>query len=137
MKIFIAYKFTGEDINELRQTLSEICGVLHDSGYSTYCSIEQEDTFQKQGHTHQQIIKSALNELSSSDALLAYVNSSSRSEGQLMELGYAMAKDKPIILAYKKGVNVHSSKAVADRLIEFADHTDLLKKLAELKIPVL
>ncbi len=134
MKIFIAYKFTGEDVNELRRTLSEICAVLHGVGYSTYCSIEQEDDFQRQGHTHQQIIENALQELRSSDALLAYVNSSARSEGQLMEIGYALAKNKPVILVHKTGTNVHSSKVMANQVIEFDDHADLLKKLADLKI---
>ena len=52
----------------------------------------------------------------------------------LIEIGYALAKKKKIILAMKEGVNFYFTEDIADKVIEFSDIKDLLIKLEILKI---
>ncbi len=134
MKIFISYKFTGEDPEVLKEGLSGICSALSTAGYDSFCNFNSEDLYQTNNYSVKQIMEHALEELDKSDALLAWINSDSRSEGMLIEIGYARAKGKKIILAAREGVNVHSSTAVADQVLEFTDLPILFEKLSTLSI---
>lgn len=134
MKIFIAYRFTGEDPVVLQKTMTKICQAVSAAGHETYCSIDKEEFFQAQNYTVNQIMEQALKDLDRHDALLAFVNSDNKSEGMLIEVGYALAKGKQIILAKRKGVHAHSLEGVASRLIEFEDLEDLNQQLSKLKL---
>jgi len=49
-----------------------------------------------------QVIKQAFIEIEKSDAIIALGESEEKSEGMLLEIGYAKAKNKKLILAIKK-----------------------------------
>lgn len=51
----------------------------------------------------------------------------------LLEIGYALAKKKKIILAIKKDIETTFIRAMADEVIEFEDVKDLSRKLGELR----
>ena len=131
-KVFLSYKFTGEVLSELQTTLSQIIKVFRDRGYEVFCSIESEDLYQKSKYTVTQMMEHALGELDSSDLVFVYNNSDNRSEGMLIEIGYALAKNKPVILAARKGININSSKAVATTVVEFEGLDELLTKVKDL-----
>lgn len=133
MEIFISFRFTGEDFGTLQQTMSEISQALIQAGHEPYCSINDEDFFLKNNFTTRQILNHALTKLEQSDVVLAFVNSDNRSEGMLIELGYALAKRKKIILAAKKGASIHTSRSIADRVIEFENLEHLRLLLNEYK----
>lgn len=134
MKIFISYKFTGEDPLVLKEGLEGICSAISESGHDTFCNFNSENFYQESKYSVKQIMEHALEELDKSDAILAWMNSDSRSEGMLIEIGYAKAKGKKIILAVKEGVNAHSSRGIADIVIEFSDLTSLFDKLKTLSL---
>jgi len=133
MKLFISYKFTGEKIEDLELALKNICSSLEKAGHVCFCSLWHEEHFQKNNFTHKQILDYALKELDQADTCLAYIKSSEKSEGMLIETGYAMAKNKKIYIAINKEVKSVFMREIADELIEFENLEELCLKLENLK----
>jgi nucleoside 2-deoxyribosyltransferase len=130
MKFFISYRFTGEDPKELETTLSAIKTTLENAGHSVYCSFWSERMFKDGSFTNGQIIDHAFGEIKKADAVFALVKSTEKSEGMLLEIGYALAKNKRFFLAIKKGVNTVFIKEKAEKLFDFENIGDLLKQLS-------
>jgi nucleoside 2-deoxyribosyltransferase len=105
--IFLSYRFTGEDINELTETLGKILSALRSVGHMVYCSIEDEKWFRENHRTNKEILKHALGRLDKSDVILAFVKSDQKSEGMLLEIGYMMARGKSFALALKREIKNH------------------------------
>ena len=133
MKIFISYKFAGENPQELEKILLEISNVLEESGHKVYSASKDEDLFIQENFSAKQILNHALTEIDNADCLLVFAKSNEKSEGMLIEIGYALAKNKKIILAIKENVNFFFTEDIADEVIEFEDFDNLLNKLKEIK----
>lgn len=129
--IFLSYRFTGEDIHELNETLGKILSSLRSVGHIVYCSIEDEDWFKENNRTNKEILEHALRQLDKSEVLLAYVKSDQKSEGMLLEIGYMIAKGKSFALALKQGTQTTFLKEYGDPLIEFNSIDDLCEKLTQ------
>ena len=125
MKCFISYRFTGEDPKELEETLKHICNLLAGCGHNSYCSFFDPGMM---NIGNKNVVLKAFKEIDSSDALLVFIKSNEKSEGMLMEVGYALAKKKKIFLLIKKGVKTTYVEEIADKVIEF-DNLKELKKL--------
>lgn len=129
--IFLSYRFTGEDVTELTETLNKILETLRSVGHNVYCSIEDEKWFRENNRTNKEILKHALEYLDKSDTILAFVKSDQKSEGMLLEIGYTMAKGKPFSLALKRDTKTTFLSEFAKSLIIFDSIDDLCKKLTE------
>ena len=129
MNIFLSYRFTGEDPKELDITLGKIISILRKSGNTVYCSIEDEAWFQEKKHSNREIMERAFIKLDESDTILAFIKLDEKSEGMLVEIGYAIAKKKRFALAIKKGVKTTSIAEMADPKIEFENLDDLCDQL--------
>ncbi len=132
MKIFLSYRYTGEDPAILKDTLQKICSSLEKSGHGHFCSLWKDGFFNENKFTYRQILEYALKELDNSDVYLAFVKSEDKSEGMLIEAGYAIAKNKKFWLAIKKGVHTVFLREMADKIIEFENLEELYKKLSKL-----
>jgi nucleoside 2-deoxyribosyltransferase len=134
MKIFITYKFAGENPKELEMTLVKIADALKKEGHIVYSAFLDEELFAKNRFTLKQILNHALKEIDSCDCIFIFARSNEKTEGMLLEIGYALAKKKKIILAAKEGVSFQFTEEIADIVIEFKDIDDLLNKLKKLKV---
>lgn len=133
MKIFIAYKFSAEkNKEELRTLLEKLSGALEAAGHSTYIHFRDVEKWGEVELSPDEIIRGALKELKSCDAIFALMMTLEKSEGMLLEVGFAKALDKKIILAIKKGERAVFLKALADDVIEFEDGDDLMNKIGEI-----
>ncbi|OGJ20177.1 hypothetical protein A3K73_02190 [Candidatus Pacearchaeota archaeon RBG_13_36_9] len=130
MKIQLAYKFTGENKEELQEILQKVIELLRDKGHETYAPIFD---FSYEGKTKEEIYTGTLDKLDESDAMFVLIRGEEKSEGMLVELGYAIAKKKKIILAIKKGIESRT-RYYAQIIIEFRDIPDMLNKLKKLEI---
>ena len=133
MKIFLSYRFTGEDPKVLKETIQKICNSLDEAGHNHFCSFWKGDFFNENKFTYKQILEHALEELDLSDVYLAFIKSEDKSEGMLLEAGYAIAKGKKFILAIKKGIYTVFLREMADQVIEFKNIEELCEKLKNLK----
>jgi nucleoside 2-deoxyribosyltransferase len=132
MKVFLSYRFTGEDPSELKEVLKRLCASLDKSGHDCFCAFWKNDFFNENKFTYKQILDYAFNEIDNSDCLLAFVKSAEKSEGMLLEIGYALAKKKKFILAIKKGLDTVFLHEMADQVIDFENLEELHEKLTTL-----
>lgn len=133
MKIFLSYRFTGENPKILKKTIRNIGDSLEKAGHNCFCSFWQGSFFKENNFTHKQILEHALNELEKSDVYLAFIKSEDGSEGMLIEAGYAVALKKKFYLAIKRGVKTVFLREIANKVIEFGQLDELYKKLGQLK----
>lgn len=129
-RYFIAYRHTGEDILELEQRLSKIEIALSTHKIKAYATLSEEEEFVKDEYTAGQIMERAFQKIASMDGLFVLINSNDKSEGQLMEVGYAIAMKKPVIVAHQKDAKTYVPE-LANLSIVYDDMNDLVQKIKE------
>ncbi len=93
-KLFLSYAFTGEDKETVTNRMDKVRSLLRELGFNAYCNFDDPNVA---GHTMPgQYIESAIKELKTRDVLIALIVSERRIQGQLMEIGAALALDKPV-----------------------------------------
>jgi len=133
LKIFLSFKFTGENKEELEKTTQKIGQSLVRAGLEYFCGFEREAFFKKNNFTGKQLLEYTLKQLDVCDCVLAFIKSEEKSEGMLLEVGFGLAKNKKIILAIKKGIKTGFLHGIADQIIEFENLDELYAKLGGLK----
>ena len=131
-KIFISYRITGEDREELKTTMQRICQSIETVGFDCFYSFQKDDFFQENNFTKKQILEYAPKEIDKADCVLVVVKSQEKSEGMLLEIGYALAKNKKIVLAIKKDIQTVFLCEMASSIIEFENLDDLNARLSVL-----
>lgn len=131
MKIFVSFRYTGETYESLVEFFRPVCDTLERAGHTVFCSLWKEESYKQQGLSPRDMLFDTCNEMNSRDALLAVVRSSDRSEGMLMEVGYALAKKKPVYAAVHADVFTYIPD-VAHKSIRFSTSAELLTKLSDL-----
>lgn len=128
MKIFIGQAVTGEDINKLREESKKIIKILEEAGNDCYCTILEGDEWEKNLLPGDKL-KHAFKIIDKHDIFLAIVRSEKRSEGMLMEIGYAISRNKKLILAINENVQNTYLREMANKIIEFKTLDELNEKL--------
>ena len=111
MKIFISYKFTGENLSELGEFMNKVCQSLKKNKHEPLTTFWDKDIFEKNKSSLNEIMQTALNYLDKSDLHLIIIKSNEKSEGTLIEYGYSLDKNKRRILVIKKGISTTWLKA--------------------------
>ena len=132
MRFYIAYRYTGEDPIVLNEELSKIESIIKANGHDVFCSISREKYFADNKFTPRQIVDFSLKELEQSDVLLAYIKSPEKSEGMILEIGFAIAKKTPIYVLIKNGIKTGFIESVAEKVIVFKEFFEIDKQLSEL-----
>lgn len=128
-KIFISYRFTGENPEKLKNLISQIHEAIEEAGHDHYSTIFDSEQFANEKWSGKQIMKKVFKEIDRSNVILFFVNSSKVSQGMLVELGYSLGKKKRIILSIQKEIRDSIFRRHIDEVIEFEDLEDLKKKL--------
>lgn len=131
MRFYIAYRYTGEDPAILRDELADIENVIKASGHDVFCSISREKYFLENKFTPRQVIDYSLNELQQSDVLLAYIKSPEKSEGMILEIGFAIAKQKPVYVLIKEGIKTGYIEGAAEKVVVFNEFSEVENRLSE------
>ncbi len=132
-RFFIAYRHTGENLMELEQRLNKIEIALATHKIKAYATLSEEEEFVKDRYSAGQIMERAFQKIASMDGLFVLIHSNDKSEGQLMEVGYAIAIKKPIIVAYQQDVKTYVPE-LANKSVAYKDIDDLVQKIKELEL---
>jgi len=125
MKVFVAYRATGEDQQTLLDNLRIISDAVHAAGHEPYCThLQQADT------PDIDKIKTAFARIDESDALLVFVHDSDLSEGMSLEIGYSYGK-KPIHVFARRGAHLLGFE-LADSITEWNDVAELSAKVRDI-----
>ncbi len=130
-KVFISYRFTGEDKVELVKTMTELEDTIKEKKYKVYSTIHDNKQFANENWSGKQILRKAYDEIDNSEKCLFFVRKEDISQGMLLELGYAMAKEKELILAIKKDIKKSIYRRQIDKVIEFENFEELKEKLSK------
>jgi nucleoside 2-deoxyribosyltransferase len=132
-QFFIAYRYSGEDLMTLEQRINTVTMALATHNIKAYATLSEESQFVQNKVTAGEIMKQSFAKIDTMDGLFVLLAGSQKSEGQLMELGYAIAKKKPIIVAYQEGVNTYVHE-LATQWISYSDLKDLSKQIVDMKL---
>ena len=109
----------------MQSILERLTEILERSGHETFIHFRDVENWKETKLSSRDIIVGALKELKNCDAILALVTSSEKSEGLLLEVGFAKALDKKIILATKKDARAVLLRDISDAIIEFENMDEL------------
>jgi nucleoside 2-deoxyribosyltransferase len=130
---FIAYRHTGENILELEIRIRTIEIALAAKNIKAYATLNDEEAFVANNISPGKIMETAFQKISAMDGLFVLIMDSNKSEGQLMEVGYALALKKPVIIAQQENAQSYVSQ-LTNLSITFSDLGDLTKKIMALDI---
>lgn len=133
MKVFISYKFAEEDLKHLNEFMSNLKSALQKSKHEMLTTFFNAEEFKKSQASMRKIMDTALNYIDNSDMVLCIIKSPEKSEGMILEIGYAIAKKKRIILAIKEGIESRWITHYSEKTIKFKDLPDLYSKLEKIK----
>jgi hypothetical protein len=132
-KYFVAYRFSGEDPQVLEERMRLVVDALIVAGIDAYCNIFDQHEYEANNVSPKEIMAKAFAKIDESDGLFALVASNDRSEGQLIEVGYATARQKHIIVAAQADVKTYVD-AMADVSLRWNDLTDLKQQLERITV---
>ncbi len=133
-RIFLAYRFTGEDPAELDTILTGVRDSLEFAGHKVYCTFWESDFFREQNFTTDQIYMHGLLKVDDNDTFLALIRSPERSKGMVMESARAISKNKRYVLAIKRGLEFPEFRKVADVVVEYDGLDELYRQLRMLSV---
>ena len=129
MRVFISYKFRGANKANLKRKLEEVSSILEKNGHQTVLYFRDKENWQTRNFPPGKVIKEAFEEIRKCDAVLAFIDHKETSEGALLEIGYAKALNKKIILLISEKHPSLTLEAISDKLIKFSSFKELNKKL--------
>lgn len=132
MKLFLSYRYTGQSSEILQEIIPELCSKLSSFGYTLFCSLDHNQVFVSQNFNYKQILQYCLEELDKSEGVVVFINSAEKSEGMLLEVGYAIAKKKKIILLIQKDIKTLFLREIADHVFEFSDVKNVCDEIKNL-----
>lgn len=131
MKLFIAYRHSGEDPDKLQARIGAVCQGLEAAGQQYYCTLFDEEQFRSTGYGPRAIMEHAFETIESCDGLLVVLANQHKSEGMLMEVGRFYGH-KPIFIARHFQVRGTYLPDMATHHFKWRNHEELASKTARL-----
>lgn len=128
---FIAYRHTGEKTEYLQELLSTVKDALAKAGVDAYCTFFEDAEFKNKSLEAYQIMEHAFSVIDESDMLFVIQATENKSEGMLMEVGYCIAKDIPIVVAASSKVEHSYLSEMATASFKWDDLQNLKKLIRE------
>jgi hypothetical protein len=133
-KIYLSYRYGGEDLSELEVVLNKIKNTLELNGHDVFCSIYLESLFNAKDYSKNQIYDMCLKEQEKRKVFVALVKSNEKSIGMMKEFRNAIKLKQKYILVIKKGLKFVEFRKHADIIIEYESYDHLCDTLKKLKL---
>lgn len=133
MRIFLSYKFSGVEKERLDSTIIPILHLFRNTrifGYpfDVWCSYELEDSYRESGYDPGKIMNDCFDHIDRNYLFFMFVDKGF-GEGMLIELGYALSRNKRIILIAHNSVKSTTVESLAEIVIRYEEMSDLLPRL--------
>jgi len=132
MKIFISNKFQKENKRKLKQKLEKILSALENAGHKTF-NLFRDLNWQTKELPPGKAISLAFDKIRKSDAILVLLDNKKESQGIFLEIGFAKALNKKIILLISQKYSFPTLESFADRIIKFKNLNEIGKKLNQIE----
>jgi nucleoside 2-deoxyribosyltransferase len=133
MRIFISYKFSGEKIEDVTALLTPVYDALKSVGHEPYVQFFDTELQKERLLGRFKLVdymSYAFAKLTHQDAVLVLLNANAKSEGMLLEVGYATARGIPTVAAVKEGVTETYLPTVTTATFAWETIDDLVAQVA-------
>jgi len=127
MKIQLAYKFTGENKEKLLELLGKIKKILEEKHEVYIPALNKGKPVDEA-----ELLIDTFKHIDEADVLIAVIKSNEKSEGMLLEIGYALGKNKKVIGVLNNEVTETRVRGIVSEVIIFLDEEDLLNKIKDI-----
>lgn len=128
MKIYLAYKLSNRDFEEVKKRLIEVDKIVKELGHETFIFLRDVQNWQPKG-TPKEIMEEAMTHMKKCDAVLTIVETQEKGEGLLLETGFMKGINKKVIVAIGKEGRANLLKGMADEVFEFRGMVEFKEKL--------
>ncbi len=130
MGYLIAYRHTGEAAEKLNKLIPPVNDALLRRGIEVYCTYFDEDAFTDSGWSPRAIMNHAFRKIDEMGGVFVVQDSTEKSEGVILEVGYCVAKGLPIVVAKRSTVTNTYLPEMADTSFEYSNIEELQKLIA-------
>ncbi len=131
MKIFVSYRFRGENKKDLKSKLEKITSILENNGHQSFVYFRDKENWKTKCLPPGKAIKEAFKEIKKCDAVLGFLDQKEMSEGMLLEFGFAKALNKKLILLISSKYSRPTLEALSDKAVKFKQLKNLEKNLGK------
>lgn len=131
-EIFLSYRFTGENPNDLEKILGNIQSKLQNSGHKVFCSYFLEEYFKEQRMTSKDIYSYCLERQADCNTFIALVKSKDISNGMELESTRAIELKQNYILLIKPDLAFPHFRSAANQILEYNSFFQLYQRLEKL-----
>lgn len=132
MRAFISFRFTGEKLEDIKALIDPVQTALKDKGIDAYCNLSDDDLDERSKNFQpQDYVFDAFKIIDNTNLLFVILNSESKSEGMILEVGYCIAKKIPVVVAVKNGIINTYLPGMADAVIKWDEVSDLVNIISE------
>ena len=121
MGYFIAYRHTGADPEYLAELMPVVRDALKESGEEVYCTYFDEAEFKSGGLAPRAIMEHAFSKIDELGGLFVLIDGLEKSDGQIMEVGYCIAKSIPFVVAKRNSVDNTYVDQMTEKSFEYKD----------------
>ncbi|MCD4771674.1 nucleoside 2-deoxyribosyltransferase domain-containing protein [archaeon] len=129
MRIYVAYKLSGTNVEKLRLRLEKISKIIEKLGHKSFIFIRDVQDWKPGEMKPEEVMERARIEMKKSDVILVVLESAEKGEGLLIESGYMKGLGKKLIVASKEDCRGFLLKGIADEVFEFDGDRELEDKL--------
>jgi nucleoside 2-deoxyribosyltransferase len=140
MRGFISYRFTGADPADVDALLAPVSASLREAGHDVYVNFYDHDLQSlaaKETLDPEDYIFRALAFMDECDFVIVLLNSDEKSEGMLIEVGYALARGIPVVVAIKEGVTRTYLPRLSTTHFSWKENDDLVRSLSHIDFSAL
>jgi len=140
MKFWLAYKFRGANLDELKIQLADLRKLLEEKGHEVVTMIENIQNWDWQSQSKAEVLRAQYDLAKNCDAALCVYTSEDPSEGRGFDVGLFAGMGKPTIMAIQKPFSIPFTEAFYsenpanqslgfDPVIRFEVFEDIVNKL--------
>lgn len=134
MKIFLSYRFTGEDQQKLIKEITFVEQIFEKQGHSIYSTIHDSEQFENEKWSGKAILQKAFQEIQNADILVFLVKSEDISQGMIAELGYSLSTNKRIMLLINKKVTDSIFRRQIEETYEYENLEELERIIPSIQL---
>jgi nucleoside 2-deoxyribosyltransferase len=123
--IYIAYRFTGVSKDQINQLITPVRKTLQNQGHKVFCNYIYDEMYIKEQYTLKDIMMHCYDNLNEQDVVLCLIDTDELSCGMLLELGYAFAKNKTIVVCARTNCDIGTVKDMVHTHFTYDNYQEL------------
>lgn len=127
--IVISYRFSHVPLETVHQLVDPIYNILKTNGIDVFCNFYENDKYEKEHYAVKAIMYECFSILDTKDTILCLVDTAEYSCGMILEVGYAVAKGKEVIVCSREGCQIKTLDHIATKTLTYKDYDDLLAQI--------